>query len=795
MPIDPICHMKVAELSPIRAQRDGATYYFCSESCREKFLRQEDLQPRGQRKAVRASSAEQDQASQAAGRRNGTVLEPDARPIHRRAIYTCPMHPQIEQEGPGACPVCGMDLEPKDVQLAEQQGDPELHSMSRRFWVSAALTLPLLPLAMLPMVGIELERWLHPDVNHWAQLVLATPVVLWGGWPFLVRGWRSIVARSPNMFTLVAIGVGAAYAYSAFAVLFPGLIPEAFRERLHEVPIYFEVAAVIVTLVLLGQVLEMRARRGTGKAIRELLSLAPPTARLVRGGEEFSVPLEQVREGDILRVRPGDKIAVDGEVTEGRSSVDESMITGEPIPVDKQAGEEVIGGTVNQTGAFLMRASRVGRDTVLSRIVDMVAEAQRSRAPIQRIVDLVSSYFVPAVLAITVLAFGVWATVGPEPRLANALLIAVAVLIIACPCALGLATPMSITVGIGRGAQQGVMIRNAEALETLEKADTIVVDKTGTLTEGRPRLVKIVASGALSEEKLLQVAGSVEQQSEHPLAHSVVEGAKSRKLELLPVEGFQSTTGGGVSGAVNGRQVLVGQPRFLRENGVADLDQMIERGTEFQEQGQTVIFVAVGGRSAGFLAVADPIKDATPEAMRALHDLGLHVIMLTGDNEKTARSVAEKLHIDRFEAGVRPEGKLERIRQLRQEGRVVAMAGDGINDAPALAEADVGIAMGTGTDVAIESAGVTLVKGDLRGIARAADLSRLVMRNIRQNLFLALVYNGLSIPIAAGVLYPFFGILLNPIIAAAAMSLSSVSVIVNALRLRTMRAPSERPVK
>ena len=717
----------------------------------------------------------------------GMALESAVPDNPAEMVYTCPMHPQIEQKGPGQCPICGMELEPKEVRLAEEEDDPELRSMFRRFWVSAILSVPLVALAMLPMVGVELHRWLDPRANHWLQLVLATPVVLWGGWPFFLRGWRSILTRRLNMFTLIAVGTGAAYAYSTFAVLFPNLIPQSFQGRFHEVPIYFEVAALVVTLVLLGQVLELRARRGTGQAIRELLSLAPPTARVVRDGQEHEVPLAQVHEGDVIRVRPGDKIAVDGDVIEGHSSVDESMITGEPVPVEKQPGEEVIGGTVNQTGAFLMRAKRVGQDTVLSQIVTTVAEAQRSRAPIQRIVDVVSSYFVPAVLAIAVVAFGVWAIFGPEPSLANALLVAVAVLIIACPCALGLATPMSITVGVGRGAQQGVMIRNAEALEALEKADIVIVDKTGTLTEGRPKLVETVVNQSFSENELLRLAAAVEQQSEHPLAHSVVEGAKVQKLQLPAAEAFQSTTGGGVSAIVEGRHVLVGQPRFLRDNEVTELDRLVDRATELQEQGHTVIFVAVDGRAAGFLAVADPIKEATPAAVDALHELGLRVIMLTGDNEKTARSVAEKLRIDQFEAGVRPEGKHERVRQLREKGHVVAMAGDGINDAPALAEADVGIAMGTGTDVAIESAGVTLVKGDLRGIARAVHLSRMVMSNIRQNLFLAFIYNALSIPVAAGVLYPLFHILLNPIIAAAAMSLSSVSVIANALRLRARR--------
>ena len=661
--------------------------------------------------------------------------------------------------------------------------------MTRRFWVGLVLTIPVLLLAMLPMLGVPVDRWLGATLYPWLQLSLSTPVVLWGGWPFFERGWRSVVTWNLNMFTLIAIGTGAAYLYSLVAVLFPSLIPDAFRHQ-GAVQVYFEAAAVIVTLVLLGQVLELRARRRTGAAIRELLSLAPPTARIVRDGQEREVSLEEVHQGDILRVRPGDKIPVDGKITDGKSTVDESMITGEPMPVEKTKDDPVIGGTVNQTGSFLMLAEKVGQDTVLARIVNMVADAQRSRAPIQKVADLVAGYFVPAVVGIAVLTFLVWAIAAPEqPFLAWAFVNAVAVLIIACPCALGLATPMSIMVGIGRGAKEGVLIKNAEVLETLEKVDTVVVDKTGTLTEGRPKLTECLPAQPFSEEDLLRLAASVEQNSEHPLAHAIVVGAKDRSLSVLAVEEFNSVTGGGVHGTAEGKKVLVGKRSLLASENVQNLAQLDDRADELQKQGRTVMFVAVDQQFAGLVAVSDPIKASSPEAVRTLHELGLRVIMLTGDNEKTARTVAEKLGIDEFHAGVRPEDKHERIKALRAEGRKVAMAGDGINDAPALAEADVGIAMGTGTDVAIESSGVTLVKGDLRGIVKAIELSRRTMRNIRQNLFFALIYNALGVPIAAGVLYPIsHHLLLNPMIAAAAMSFSSVSVVVgNSLRLRTMR--------
>ena len=701
------------------------------------------------------------------------------------AIYTCPMHPEIEQVGPGACPKCGMDLEPKILQLDTSKDDAEIRGMARRFWIAALLTLPVFLVSMLPMLGVPVNRWLGPTAHAWLQLVLATPVVLWAGWPFFDRGVRSLVTGHLNMFTLIAIGTGAAYAYSVVAVLFPSFIPHQFRHD-GAVPVYFEAAAVIITLVLLGQLLELRARHRTGAAIRELLSLAPPMARIVRQGEDREVPLDEVLPGDVLRVRPGEKVPVDGRVTEGRSAVEESMITGEPMPVEKAVGDAVIGGTLNQTGSFLMVADKVGNDTVLARIIGMVAEAQRSRAPIQKIADAVAGYFVPAVLAISVLTFLVWAIAAPEqPPLAWAFVNAIAVLIIACPCALGLATPMSIVVGIGRGAREGVLVKNAEVLERLEKVDTVIVDKTGTLTAGRPELTECVPVAPLADADLLQMAASVEQNSQHPLARAIVAAASSRSLAVPAVTEFDSVTGGGARGRVAGREVLIGRQSWLAEEQGADLGALDDVADGLQRRGRTVVHVAIDRRLAGVIAVSDPVKASTPEAVRSLHGLGLTLIMLTGDGEETARTVAASLGIDEFRAGVKPEEKHAIVRGLQAEGRTVAMAGDGINDAPALAAADVGIAMGTGSDAAIESAGVTLVKGDLRGIVKAIDLSRLTMQNIRQNLFFALVYNALGVPIAAGVLYPLSShLLLNPMIAAAAMSLSSVSVVANALRLR-----------
>ena len=697
------------------------------------------------------------------------------------------MHPEIEQNHPGDCPKCGMDLEPKSGAAVHGEEYPELKKMTLRFWVGLALGLPVFVLAMSGMVGIPIDKWLSPDVNRWAQFVLCTPAVLWAGWPFFQRAWRSFVTWNLNMFTLIALGTGAAYFYSVAAVLAPGIFPASFREN-GQVAIYFEAAAMITVLVLLGQVLELRARRKTAGAIRELMSLAPPTARVVRDGQEVEVDLKEVQKGNIIRVRPGDKVPVDGELTEGKSTVDESMITGEPTPVEKKFGDSLIGGTVNQTGSFLMRAEKVGSETVISQIVSMVGEAQRSRAPVERVADSVSAYFVPAVVVVAAVAFVSWAWFGPQPRFAYALVNAVAVLIIACPCALGLATPMSIMVGVGRGAKQGVLFKNAEVLETMQAVDTLVVDKTGTLTEGRPRLIKITTCGDLDEDIVLSHAASLEQNSEHPLAHAIIEAARQRNLALANSDGFISTTGGGISGNVNGRAVLAGSDDYLKQQGIEELSDLKVAADVLQSDGNTVIFVAVDARPAGLLAVADPIKESTPQAISALHKMGLEIYLITGDNRQTARAVAKKLGIKHVEAGVKPQDKHHLVESLREQGRTVAMAGDGINDAPALAAADVGIAMGTGTDVAIESAGVTLVKGDLRGIVKAMQLSRLVMRNIHQNLFFALAYNSLGVPIAAGVLVPFFGLsaLLNPMIAAAAMSFSSLSVVTNALRLRTV---------
>ena len=807
MAIDPICGMTVDEATARSAQRDRQTAYFCSEHCRQKFLgseSKEETNPSHDHKGHAQKSVSERQTSReytcpmhpevqsdkpGSCPKCGMALELSRPVAHEQKVsYICPMHPQIEQEEPGQCPICGMALEPKTILPDTAEDGSELHSMTLRFWVSTALTVPVLTVSMLPMIGVPVDRWLGSTVFLWLQLLLSTPVVVWGGWPFFERGWQSIVTRNLNMFTLIAIGTGAAYLYSLVAVLFPSFIPDAFRHH-GTVHVYFEAAAVIVTLVLLGQVLELQARRRTGVAIRELLSLAPPTARIVRDGQEWEVPLEQVHQGDILRVRPGEKIPVDGKLTDGRSTVDEAMITGEPMPVEKQKDDPVIGGTVNQIGSFLMLAEKVGGDTVLSRIVNMVADAQRSRAPIQKVADTVAGYFVPAVLVSAVITFLVWSIVQPEqPALAYAFVNAVAVLIIACPCALGLATPMSIIVGIGRGAKDGVLIKNAEVLETLEKVDTVVVDKTGTLTEGRPRLTECIPVSPVTEEDLLRFAASVEQNSEHPLAYAIVVGARDRKLSVPTVNQFNSVTGGGVYGTVEGKKILTGKRALLADKNVQNLAALDSRAEELQKQGCTVMFVAVDQQFAGLIAVSDPIKESTAEAVKSLHDLGLRIIMLTGDNEKTAETVANKLGIDEFHAGVQPEDKHERIRSLKAGGRKVAMAGDGINDAPALAEADVGIAMGTGTDVAIESAGVTLVKGDLRGIVRAIKLSRHTMRNIRQNLFFALIYNALGVPIAAGALYPISAhLLLNPMIAAAAMSFSSVSVVANALRLRVSK--------
>jgi P-type Cu+ transporter len=717
----------------------------------------------------------------------GMALEPVA-PATRpapRVEYTCPMHPQIVRSSPGSCPICGMALEPRTISVGEED-NPELRDMTRRFWMSAVLTLPLLASVMGDMLpGQPLRHLISPRVAAWAQLVLATPVVLWGGWPFFVRGWQSIVNRSLNMFTLIALGTGLAYAYSVAATLAPGLFPAAFRVHGGEVGLYFEAAAVITVLVLLGQVLELRARSQTSGAIRALLDLAPRTARRLRaGGGDEDVVLDALHAGDLLRVRPGEKVPVDGVVVEGTSAVDESMVTGEPIPIEKTAGNRVIGGTVNGTGSFVMRADRVGRDTLLAQIVQMVSEAQRSRAPIQRLADQVAAWFVPAVVLVAVVSAIVWAIVGPEPRAAYAIVNAVAVLIIACPCALGLATPMSIMVSTGRGATAGVLIRNAEALEVLERVDTLVVDKTGTLTEGKPRLVTAEPADGYREADLLNLAAAIERGSEHPLAAAIVAGATARGVTVpAAAEEFKSVTGKGVIGRVSGRTVALGNRRLMDDLSVA-LGGSSERAEMLRRDGQTVMFVAVDGRLAGLVGVTDPIKASTPEALELLRASGLRILMLTGDSRATAEAVARQLGIAEVEAEVLPEQKITVVKRLQAEGRKVAMAGDGVNDAPALAQAEVGVAMGTGTDVAMQSADVTLVKGDLRGIARARRLSRATMRNIRENLFFAFVYNALGVPIAAGALYPWLGILLSPIIASAAMSLSSVSVIGNALRLR-----------
>jgi Cu+-exporting ATPase len=710
--------------------------------------------------------------------------EPEA-PL-TRTEYTCPMHPEVVQDSPGSCPKCGMALEPRTV-YAEEEENPELVDMRRRFWVSLVLTVPLVVIAMgglIPGFARFLEDLAPSQVWGWVELGLATPVVLWCGWPFFVRGIKSIINRSLNMFTLIGLGVSVAYIYSVIAQIFPGIFPPSFRSETGEVAVYFEAAAFIVTLVLMGQVLELKARGQTSQAIKALLGLAPKTARrLKEDGTEEDVPLDQVQAGDRLRVRPGEKVPVDGVVLEGKSSVDESMVTGEPIPLEKEPGTKVIGATVNGTGSLVMRAEKVGTDTLLAQIVKMVSEAQHSRAPIQRLVDVVAAYFVPTVVGIAILTFIAWALFGPEPTMAHAIINAVAVLIIACPCALGLATPMSIMVATGKGATVGVLFKNAEAIEVMRQVDTLVVDKTGTLTEGKPKLMNVTSMNDMDENKLLRLAATLEKGSEHPLAAAIVKGARERDLELADAEDFEYLTGKGVTGKVDGRQVALGNVRLLEELGL-EAGKLADQADALRQEGQTVMLVAVDGQAAGLVAVADPVKETTPAAIQSLHEDGLRVVMLTGDNQTTAEAVARRLDLDEVLPEVLPDQKAEKVKELQGEGRFVAMAGDGINDAPALAQAQVGIAMGTGTDVAMESAGVTLVKGDLQGIVRARLLSRATMRNIKQNLFFAFVYNSLGVPIAAGVLYPWFGILLSPIIAAAAMSFSSVSVVSNALRLR-----------
>jgi Cu+-exporting ATPase len=826
---DPVCGMQV---DPAKAagtvEHDGETYYFCSPSCERKFAadpakylnNDRQGQAPGLRSQIQAapkhSCCHSEPASHsqdvqggsprgvkakyvcpmcpgvesdvpAACPKCGMALEP-ALPAGaaKKTIYTCPMHPQIEQDTPGSCPICGMALEPKSIISQPEEENHELRDMTRRFWIAAPLSIPVLILAMGPMLGLPIHRWLGSTLARWLEFLLTTPVVLYAGWPLLVRGAKSVISRHLNMFTLIGLGVSVAYVYSVVATIAPGLFPASLHDAHGMIGVYFEAAAVITALVLLGQVLELRARQKTGGAIRELLALAPDTAHVIRDGQELLISLEEVAIGDRLRVRPGEKIPVDGEVIEGRSNVDESMITGEPVAVPKSHGDRVIGGTVNGTGSFVMTANLVGRDTMLSRIIEMVASAQRSRAPIQRVADLVASWFVPAVIVAAVITFIVWWWLAPQqPALAYAIVNAVAVLIIACPCALGLATPMSIMVGVGRGAKAGVLIKNAEGLERLAKVNTVALDKTGTLTQGRPELTTVIPSNGFDEALLLRLAAAVEQSSEHPLAEAVVRGAQSREISIPSATDFDSTTGGGVTARVDGKTVRVGSTRFLSSGLKHPIGNEAETSASaLRSEAKTVFGVAVDDQFAGLIAVADPIKETTPQAIESLHGLGLRLVMLTGDDERTAKAIASKLGIDEVVARVSPQDKHDRIKSLQSEGRIVAMAGDGINDAPALAAADVGIAMGTGTDVAIESADVTVLGGDLVGVARAVHLSRLVMKNIRQNLFFAFVYNLIGVPIAAGALYPIFGILMSPMIAAAAMSLSSVSVIGNALRLR-----------
>jgi Cu+-exporting ATPase len=793
--LDPVCGMTISPDDAVgHVDHKGHTYYFCSQSCLDQFKADPERFLTPNRLVATATPADKEreytcpmdpevrQKGPGACPKCGMALEPvDVAPV-TKTEWTCPMHPEIVRDAPGSCPICGMALEPRVVTLEER--NPELDDMTRRFRWSLVVTAPILAFMISEFLpGQPLQRAVPHGAMNWIQLALATPVVLWGGWPFFVRGAASVVNRHLNMFTLIALGVGAAFAYSVVATLAPGLFPDSFR-MMGEVAVYFEPAAVIVVLVLLGQVLELRARSRTSSAIRNLLGLAPKTARKIESdGTERDVPLDQVHVGDRLRVRPGERIPVDGVVLEGKSTVDESMVTGEPIPVEKTQDNKVTGGTVNATGQFIMQAERVGSDTLLAQIVRMVSEAQRSRAPIQRLADTVSGWFVPIVIVVAVITFIVWSQFGPEPRLAHALVNAVAVLIIACPCALGLATPMSIMVGTGRGAENGVLIRNAEALEVLEKVTTLVVDKTGTLTEGKPKLVTVLSLGSIDEQSLLRLVASLENASEHPLAGAIVAGATERGLKLANVTDFESITGQGVSGVVESRRVAIGNVRLLERLSL-DVGQLRDKAEDLRRGGQTVMFVVVDGRPAGLVGVADPIKESAVDAIRALHAEGLRVVMLTGDNRTTADAVAKAVGIDHVEADVLPDRKAAIVSALQQQGQRVAMAGDGINDAPALAQAEVGIAMGTGTDVAIESAGVTLVRGDLRGIVRARRLSRATMRNIRQNLFFAFIYNVAGVPIAAGILYPWFGLLLSPMIASAAMTFSSVSVIGNALRLR-----------
>jgi Cu+-exporting ATPase len=813
---DPVCGMTVdPSTAKAKVEHMGSTYYFCWDGCAQKFhadpekyLRPKPAalvtltapklapprsdEPQNSTAYVCPMCAEVREPKPGPCPTCGMALERETPVAPTRTEYTCPMHPEIVRAGPGSCPICGMALEPRTV-TAKEEENPELRDMTRRFWVGVALSVPLLAIAMLDMLGhamsiadtmpgMPVQFSSPPGWLPWVELVLTSPVVLWGGLPFFQRGWTSIVNRSTNMFTLIAMGTGVAYFYSLVAVVFPGAFPASFGDMSGRPPVYFEAAAAIVTLVLLGQVLELRARSRTGAAIRALLDLAPRTARVLRDGREEDVPLDQVREGDRLRVRPGEKIPVDGVVVEGRSSVDESMITGESVPVEKNTGDRVIGATVNATGSFIMGAERVGSETMLAQIVRMVGQAQRSRAPIQQLADKVAGWFVPGVIAIAVLTFIAWAVIGPAPRLAHAIVNAVAVLIIACPCALGLATPMAIMVGTGRGAHAGVLIKNAEALEALEKVDTLVIDKTGTLTEGKPGFTGVTAQGGFSEDELLRLAASLERSSEHPLAGAIVAAAEERGIRLSEAKDFASITGKGIVGSIDGKSVAAGNWALMRDQGIERTSVSVPGGLD-----ATGVHVAVNGGYAGSITVADPLKQWAEAAINELKRQGLEIVMLTGDNQIVAEHVAKRLGIQEFRAEVLPGDKATIIKELQQRGRIVAMAGDGINDAPALAQANVGIAMGTGTDVAIESAGITLLKGDLGGIIRARKLSRATMKNIRQNLFFAFIYNSIGVPIAAGVLYPFFGILLSPILAAAAMSFSSVSVISNSLRLRSVK--------
>jgi Cu+-exporting ATPase len=762
--IDPVCGMKVdPSTAAASVEFEGETYYFCSKGCAKKFS--------------------QNPASSLKPQPSTEIKKTD---VADSQIYTCPMHPQIEQLGPGSCPICGMALEPKHITSTSEQENPELRDMSRRFWISATLTVPILVLAMTEMFpGQPVQHALGMKLTIWIQMILATPVVLWGGLPLFKRGWESVIHRSLNMFTLIALGTASAFFYSVIATLIPDIFPDSFRGHGGQVPVYFEAAAVITTLVLLGQVLELRARSRTSSAIRELLNLAPKTGRIIRSnGIEEDIPVEHIHVDDMLRVRPGEKIPADGKVISGTSFVDESMISGEPLAVEKKEGNVVIAGTINGNGSLIIKATRVGSETMLAQIVRMVNEAQRTRAPIQRLADVVSSYFVPLVIVIAVFTFTAWALVGPQPRMIYAFVNAVAVLIIACPCALGLATPMSIMVAMGRGAKEGILIRNAEAIETLEKVDTLVVDKTGTLTEGKPKVVNIIAKR--DEQELLRFATALERQSEHPLAAAIVKAAEERSLEIPDATNFESHTGKGVRGTIQSKTVVVGNQKLMKELGIL-MDGFDVKAQELQSEAQTVIFGAVDGKVAGIIAIADPIKSSTPEALEILKQNGTRIILVTGDNRATAEQVAAKLGIQEVQAEVLPSQKLEIIKSLQKQDRKVAMAGDGINDAPALAQAGVGIAMGSGTDIAMESADITLVKGDLRGIARARNLSQATMRNIRQNLMFAFLYNLLGVPIAAGIFYPFTGLLLSPMIASAAMTFSSVSVIGNALRLRMVK--------